>query len=255
MDKGIDEKKLIARAYDIAECCERQYIPKAIGFLTPAEAAILKRNFKKNDFSTDLTFAFSGGFPEAERQMFFALPEYAQEGFEGDFISLLEITGRDISTLNHRDFLGSILGLGIRREKIGDILCMDERCLVFTVSDIADYIISNLNKIGRCGIKIKMADIQSFDIPKRKTEELRTTVAALRLDSVIAAALKTSRSGASEVIRSKRVSVNWLECEDVSFKLKGGDVFSVRGVGRFRLTEEINETRKGRLGICIEKSV
>ncbi len=255
MDNSIDEKKLIARANDIAGMCERQYAAKAIGFLTPAEAAILKRNFKKNDFAADLTFTFFGGFPDAERQMFFALPEYAGEDFAGDFIAVLEITGRDISALNHRDFLGSLMGLGIRREKIGDILCIENVCLVFVASDIADYIISNLSKVGRCGVSIKKTDIENLEIPQRKTEEIRTTVAALRLDCIIGAALRTSRSGAAEVIRSKRVSVNWLDTDDTALRLKGGDVFSVRGAGRFRLTEDINGTRKGRLGICIEKSV
>ncbi|MBR5155816.1 MAG: hypothetical protein IKW62_05000 [Clostridia bacterium] len=255
MDKGIDEKKLISRANDIAGICERQYIPKAIGFLTPAETAILKRNFKKSEFSPDLTFCFSGGFPDAERQMFFALPEYAVEDFAQEFVTVLEITGRDISTLNHRDFLGSLLGLGIKREKIGDILCLSGKCLVFATADIADYIVNSLDKVGRCGVKVKKADPQNLEIPKRAVQEIRTTVAALRLDCIIGAALKTSRSGAADIIRSKRVSVNWLETDDSAFKLKGGDVFSVRGAGRFRLTEDINETRKGRLGICIEKSV
>ncbi len=255
MDNSIEVKRLVARANDIAEICERQYIPKAIGFFTPAEAASLKRNFKKTDFAADLTFTFFGGFPDAERQMFFALPEYALENFEREFISVLEITGRDINTLNHRDFLGSILGLGIKREKLGDILCPDGKCLIFVSADIADYIISNLDKVGRCGVDIKKVDTQKLEIPGRRVEEIRTTVAALRLDCIIGAALKTSRSGAAEVIRSKRVSVNWQETEDSALKVKGGDVFSVRGAGRFKLTDDIKETRKGRLGICIEKSV
>ncbi len=255
MDKSIDEKKLIARAYDIAEICERQYIPKAIGFLTPAEAELVNRNFAKKEFSADLQFFSYGGYDDAERKMFFAFPEYSDKDTVWEFIQPLEITGRDIADLSHRDFLGSLLGLGIKREKLGDILCLEDRCVVFSASDIADYVIANLDKIGRCGINIKKTEPDSLIIPKRKFEEIRTTVATLRLDAVIGAALKTSRSNAVEVIRSKRVAVNWQDTEDTALKLKGGEVFSVRGKGRFRLSEDINETRKGRLGVCIEKYI
>ncbi len=246
---------MIARAYDVAEICERQYIPKAIGFLTPAEIAVVNHNFKQKEFSADLKFFTFGGFEDAERQMFFALPDYADQSAVWEFIEVLEITGRDIAELNHRDFLGSLLGLGIKREKLGDILCFEDRCIVFAASDIADYIISNLDKVGKCGISIKTLEPETLTIPKRKFEEIRTTVASLRLDSVVGAALKTSRSNAVEVIRSKRVAVNWLETEDTALKMKGGDVFSVRGKGRFRLSQDINETRKGRLGVCIEKYI
>lgn len=255
MDKGIDENRLIARAYDIAEICERQYIPKAIGFLTPAEAAAVNRNFSPKEFSADIKFFSFGGFDDAERKMFFALPEYADQSAVWEFIQVLEITGRDIGELNHRDFLGSLVGLGIKREKLGDILCFEDRCIVFAAADIADFIISNLDKVGRCGVKVSLIEPKNLIIPKRKFEEICTTVASLRLDAVIGAALKTSRGTAVELIRSKRVAVNWQEAEDVALKLKVGDVFSVRGKGRFRLTDEIRETRKGRLGICIEKYI
>ncbi len=255
MDKNFDEARLIARAYDIAEICERQYIPKAIGFLTPAEGLAVKRNFSKKDFSADLQFFTFGGFADAERKMFFALPEYADESAVWEFIQPLEITGRDLAELNHRDFLGSLVGLGIKREKLGDILCFEDRCIVFAAADIADYIISNLDKVGRCGISIRRIEPKQLIIPKRKFEEIRTTVPSLRLDAVVGAALKTSRSAAVEIIRQKRVAVNWQETDDTALKLKGGDVFSVRGKGRFRLTDEAYTTRKDRLGICIEKYI
>lgn len=255
MNKGIDEKNLIARAEDAAQLCEKQYAPKAFGFLTPAECAVIKREFKAKGFDADICFKFYGGYPDAERSLFLAFPEYAAETVDSEFITLLEIRGRDIGTLNHRDFLGSILGLGIKREKIGDILCLEDRCLVFVLSDIADYIISNLEKVARCGVRVRVLNFDDLEVPKRKVEEIRTTVAALRLDCVVAAALKTSRAAAAEVVRSKRVLVNWQEACESSQKVLPGDVFSIRGAGRFRLTEEVSETRKGRLSVCIEKSI
>lgn len=252
MDKGIDEKALIARAEDAIRLCEKQYAPKVFGFLTPTEAAVLKRLHLR---SNDAEVSFFGGYPDAERLVFAVIPDYLDRDAIWDFIDIIEITGRDIARLSHRDFLGSILGLGIKREKIGDILCLEDKCLVFAASDISDYIIENLAKVGNTGVVLKKADHTGLEIPGRRFEEIRTTVAALRLDCVVGAALKTSRSAACEAIRQGRVSVNWSECDNTSAKLSPGDVFSVRGAGRFRLSESVNETKKGRLGICIEKAV
>ena len=255
MEPSVDEKLLIAKAQDTVSLCERQYTVKALGFLTPAEAAVIKKNIFKVGASPDTELEFYGGFPDAERCLFVALPEYASEEDKKELIAVLEITGRDIESLNHRDFLGSLLGLGLKREKIGDILVLEGKALVFVLADIADYIIGNLEKVGRHGVKIRKVMIDEAEVPKRKFEEIRTTVAALRLDCIIGAALRTSRSGAVDAIRGGRVSLNWLECDDSSKQVKPGDVFSVRGAGRFRLSEEVNETKKGRLGICIEKSL
>ena len=252
MDKGIDEKALIARAEDALRLCEKQYAPKVFGFLTPREAAVIK---KAHIGGADIKVSFFGGYPDAERSLFAVLPDYLDEDSLWDFVDIIEICGRDITRLSHRDFLGSILGLGIKREKIGDILCFDDKCLVFASSDISDYIIENLCKVGNAGVELNKKDYTDVEIPKRRFQEIRTTVAALRLDCIVGAALKTSRAQACEVIRGKRVSVNWLECDDISAKILPGDVFSVRGAGRFRLSENVNETKKGRLGICIEKAI
>ncbi len=254
MQQSIDEKMLLAKAKDTVLLCEKQYTVKALGFLTPAEAAVIKAHMQQIGVA-DIRIMFYGGYPDAERCMFMALPEYTEDDVVSEFISVLEICGRDIDSLNHRDFLGSLLGLGIRREKIGDILCLEDKTLVFAAADIGDYIISNLEKVGRCGVKIRKVTPDEIEVPKRRTEEIRATVAALRLDCIVAAALKTSRSVAAEVIKSKRVSVNWLECENVSLQINPGDTISVRGKGRFRLSEQVNTTKKGRLGVCIEKAI
>lgn len=255
MDKGTDEKALLARANDAALLCEKQYAVKIFGFLTPAERETIRDNFKKNQFDPEIKYTFFGGYPRAERCVFAALPPYAEEADLWDFISVLEISGRDIEALNHRDFLGSLLGLGIRRDKIGDIVCLEERTLVFVLADICDYIISNLCKVGRRGVKIKQINGADLDVPKGKVEEIRTTVAAFRLDCVVAAAMKGSRARAQEVIRQKRVQLNWRECDDPSAKVSGGDVLSIRGQGRFRIGDDARETKKGRFGIVIEKAL
>lgn len=251
MTNSAEDKLLIARAEDTVALCERQNCIKFTGFLTPTEAEIVRRNLKRASVET----VFFGGYPDAERTLFVALPDYLTADDAQQLISVIEITGRDIAELKHPDFLGSLLGLGIKREKLGDILTFDDKCLVFVVENIADYIVKNLDKVGRKGVKVRSIQLSEIEIPPRRMEEISTTVSALRLDAVIAAAIRTSRTGAVEALNSGRVFVNWIQEDSPSFKIKPGDVFSVRGNGRFKLGEEVRETKKGRIGICIYKMV
>ncbi len=251
MTVGAEEKMLIARAEDTVELCEKQNCIKFLGFLTPTEAELVRRNVRKSSVST----VFFGGYPDAERTLFVALPDYLEEDSAEELVSVVEITGREIGELKHPDFLGSLLGLGIKREKIGDILVLENRCLVFAAENIAEYIAENLSKVGRKGVNCKCIELNAAEIPPRKTELIHGTVSGLRLDAVVAVAIHSSRSVAVEALSQGRVFVNWIQTESPSFKIKPGDVFSVRGYGRFRLTEEVNETRKGRLGIRIEKMI
>ena len=251
MINSAEDRLLIARAQDTVTLCERQNCIKATGFLTPTEAELIRRNLKKASVET----TFFGGYPDAERRMFVALPDYLTAEDAVQLVSVIEITGRDIGELKHPDFLGSLLGLGIKREKLGDILTLDDRCLVFVDENIADYIVKNLDKVGRKGVKVRCVQPNEIEIPPPRVEEIAATVAALRLDAVVAAAIRTSRAGAAEALSAGRVFVNWIQEDSPSFKIKPGDVFSVRGSGRFRLGEEVRETKKGRLGICIHKMI
>lgn len=251
MNISVEEKMLIARAEDAVKLCEKQNCMKFVGFLTPVEAELVRRNLPHNNVRTVLF----GGYPDAERKLLVALPDYLEEDAAEELISVIEFTGREIAELRHPDFLGSLLGLGIKREKIGDILICDDRCLVFVVENIAGYIVENLDKVGRKGVTLRRVELNEIEIPQRKFEVIGATVAGLRLDCIVAAALRTSRSVALTVISEGRVFVNWVQQDSSSVKVKPGDVFSIRGKGRFRLSESINETKKGRLGIHIEKMI
>lgn len=256
MEQGTDEKLIIARAEDTARQCERHYSVKFMGFLTPAEAAIIQKNMP----SADARLVFWGGYPDAERKLFAALPEYADDSELDEIISALEISGRELGGLTHRDYLGSLLGLGIKREKIGDILVTEKGAVAFVLEDIAEYIVLNLDKVGRRGVKVKKCESREVAVPERKTEKINAVIAALRLDCVVAAALKTSRAKACAVIASGRVSLNWLENTSVSAAVKAGDTISVKGFGRFILSDGdggdgFRTTKKGRTAVCIEKLI
>lgn len=252
MTDNYSEKILIAKAKDVIRLCEKHYSPKCTDFLSPAQAAAIKR---ENLFSADSKQMFFGGYDEAERVMFISLPDYADESEAKELVGVLKITARDLSGLSHRDVLGSLLGLGIKREKLGDIIFCDDEIFVFCTADMAEYINENLTKISNKGIKTELKDSAEGLVFKQKTEEIRATVQSLRLDAVLAAALRVSRSKALAYIEGEKVNLNWQTAKSGSAAVKEGDMLSVRGFGRFKLFEAGGTTKKGRIAVTILKYV
>jgi RNA-binding protein YlmH len=245
-------KLLLSRADDAVSISENKYMVKVVGFLTPAERAYVEKNVKR---PIDGRIDFFGGYDEAERTLMFAVPEYIDDEEARKEISTLLIKARNLSEMSHRDFLGSLMGLGIKREMVGDILVFDDKCIIFIRTEIKEYILSNLGKIGRHGIEISACEVGEIEIPKRQTEMIDGTVAGIRLDSVLSVALKTSRSRAAEYITGGLVSLNWEEIENVSKNLSEGDIISVRGKGRFKVSRIGGLTRKGRYSVSVERYI
>lgn len=247
-----EEKILIARINDLYRLCEKHASAKFSPFLNESEAALIKDNaINQNGFNS----AFFGGFDEAERSMLGIFPEW-QEAENRDFpIAVLKIDKGYNKELSHRDYLGTILSLGIDRSKVGDILVSESGAYVFVSEDIADYLIFNIKKIANCGVKLKRVDLQSEELPRRSYEEINAVAASSRLDAVLAAALKLSRKESSLCINSGKVSVNHRQVQDISYSLKEGDLLSVRGFGRIIIETFGENTRSGRVHIVLKKYV
>ena len=157
--------------------------------------------------------------------------------------------------LSHRHFLGTILSLGIKREKIGDILTGDAVSYVFVSSDIADFIKDNITKIAGCGVDIKICNFDKVKVPKKSFEYVETVSASMRLDATLAAMLKISRGDAKAFILSGKVMVNHIERQNVDFNLDEGDLLSIRGFGRAEVFKIGNKTRSDRVHITIKKYI
>ena len=144
-----EDKLILSRAEDAVDIAERSYQIKTVGFLNPHQRSLI---VKKVYSSNDINVSFNGGYEDAERCMMICCPQYVDINID-EIIHVIRIKGRDVGKLNHRDYLGSLMGLGITRENIGDILCVDDGAIVFVKKDIASFIMQNLEKIGRHGIK------------------------------------------------------------------------------------------------------
>ena len=165
-------------------------------------------------------------------------------------VSALEFRYRNCDKLTHRDFLGDLMSLGIERETVGDILVEDGRTIVFIKSELKDYIVSQISKIGNVGVKISDADLSN--LPKgRGTEDLSLVVSSLRLDNIVAAVTGLSREKTKSLIFAGNVSLNYIQTMNVSQLVAEGDVLIIRGKGKYILNAVMGETKKGRIRISL----
>ena len=246
-----DTKLILAKANDIIRLRDLRNIPKFSAFLTPAEATIIESNIKApNCF-------FFGGFANAERRIFAAFPDYICEPFEAFPISVLKIEYRNTDILSHRDFLGSFMAMGITRDSIGDICVSEGLTLAFVASEIATYLSEQITKIGRVGVTIKIIDANSIDdfFNAPKTIPLNFTVSSFRLDAVLSGLVGCSRTKAENYIKEGLVFVNSFEVTKVTKVIKVGDFITLRGTGKFLITDCNGVSKKGREIITAEKYI
>ena len=189
-----------------------------------------------------------GGFDGAERQMVAFVPDFEEPSFP---ICAVKISSPMIKSLSHRDFLGSILGLGIKREKCGDIIIGDKEAYVIVADEISSYVLSSLEKVGRVGVRCEIVSLSKIDVPERSFKPVTGTVSSLRLDAVISLFSGKGRSKASELIAGGLVFVNGIQTMKNDFHLKDGDIVALRGKGKATLSVG-GTSKKDRLFITLE---
>lgn len=234
---------------DAFRLCERYSSPRFVGFLDErqcaAAAGMLSRNISVNT-------AFFGGFTDAERRMLGVFPEFMQPDDSEFPIDQLVFSYRSGVSLSHRDFLGTILACGVKREKIGDILCGDGIAVVYAERDITRFLETQIERVGGEGVTL-LHDYQG-ELPAAHTfREIRDTVASPRLDAVVKIAAGLSREEAARRIEAGSVSINHVVRLSISSFVREKDIISIKGVGRFKVDSIGPNTRKGRLFITLLK--
>jgi len=201
-------------------------------------------------------FSLEGGHPGCERRIaVFGSQELC--GYEPTLpISCVKIAPRNekfADELTHRDFLGSLMGLGIRREVLGDIFISDGCGYLFCMDTIAPYIADNLVQVRRTVVSCKITE--EAPVPEVKLEPARVNVASERLDAILSAVWRMSRSDSARLIKAQRVFVSSRLCESCSYQLKPDESVSARGYGKFIYRGMEKETKKGRLFVAINRLV
>lgn len=263
-----DARKLLAsRAEDYLRQADRGEL--ACGnFLTPSEAAYIAVRMRELGAS-DRYFLF-GGYGEAERKRIFVLPSflsdidgepeekartYFSEDLEGS-IRALKIQGSGYRALSHRDYLGSLLALGIERSAIGDIAVVDEHsAVVFCTDKIFDFLIAGIDRVASDKVTAsEYSRIAELEV-KRDFLPLTDTVASNRLDCIVGALTGLSRERAQDAIKSGLCEVDHLPEQRCDVALNIPSTVTVRGYGKYDLLSFDGETRKGRLRITARKYV
>ncbi|NLC03718.1 MAG: RNA-binding protein [Tissierellia bacterium] len=191
-----------------------------------------------------------GGITDAERKIIQIFPDYYESSSILSPIKALKVRGH-ISGLSHKDFLGALLNVGIKRSKVGDILLYEDYSALIVKSEISDFILLNLEKIGNKNISLQEMDLENLTTPNLKYKDMDEFIASTRLDIVISSAYNLSRIESSKLIKSGRVKVNWKEINKPSIELEKGDVISIRGYGRAILYSLEGLSKKGRLKATI----
>lgn len=250
---SIEEKQFISRLEDSLERVEERYQEEVTDFLEPRLQLVADEFLRSKKFTR---YLFCGGYEEAERKRLVLYPEYTEGDCELAGIHLYRFRGRlDFVSVTHRDFLGALMSLGLRREKFGDLLVRESGCDLFLEEEIASYILQSELRVKRVPLELTEVPLDQFEPPEQKTKELNLMVSSMRLDTLVANSLGLSRAKGMELIQSGRVKVNHSEIKANDYICREGDLISCRGKGRLRVGAISGETRKGKLRVCIIKYI
>lgn len=250
-----EERVLLARVLDKLEQSQSRGVPAHTPFLSPGEQASV----------TDLLHAwgrprhlFWGGYPDSERRVCLFLADWQEEDDilldpEGPLTAVQAKFPAD-APLTHRDILGSLMGLGVTREVLGDILLPQPGlCQVAVLREAAPILLSQWEGAGRYKVSLSEISLQQLTPKPAQVKTIRDTVATPRLDAVTASAFSLSRGKASALIAAGKVSLNHRECLKADRQVGEGDVLTCRGLGKCVIKEVPGQSKKGRTMLVIER--
>lgn len=247
-----EDKLLIARVEDLFSLCDKYCCARFSDFLDGGQQAVIADNLI---FPFGYNVVSYGGFDDAEKKIIGVFPEWEEPDMAEFPISCLRIEGGFTRRLTHRDYLGTLMSLGLAPSKVGDIVVGEDCAYVFAYSDIAGYIKDNIRKIGNQGVRISVYDNPYEVQVERRYKTITSVCASERLDAVAGAAANVSRSVSAALINGGKVKLNHREISKCSETVKEGDLISIRGYGRFLVDRFGSETRKNRLHITIKQYI
>lgn len=255
-----DELRLIARGDDLlsrARAEEITFTP----YLTPREQAVFAMHFASapGEWETD------GGYPGAERARIFFLPDYVRET-QGELraellaptkeeqLTPVRVTGSGYRELAHRDYLGAILNLGIRRDAVGDLCVLSPyEAVLFADRVLAEFLGETLTRVASDAVRVRAATLPpDFDGGRRFVSQ-SDTVPSPRADAVVAAMCNLSREKAQALFREGRVEISYEPAEKPNRQIQAGETLVIRGFGKFVVRSLSEQTKKGRFRLLFDR--
>lgn len=241
-------KELASRFTELAERALREKEPQWSDFLEPPEReqaqAIL-------GWVSGVRFNSFGGYAKAERRRMVVYPDYYIVETIEPALAYLEVQTKSQTPLTHRDYLGSLMGLGLKRDKIGDLLVSDDSCQLVVVPELVEFVQIHLERVGNQKALVQEIEGEQLNIPNLREKMIKSTVASLRLDAITALGFSESRTRMVKEIKAEKVKVNWKVIANPDFSVNPGDIISFRGHGRMVFQEQTGQSKKGRLGVLL----
>lgn len=250
--KDEETKNTVHRIADKAAYVNKNYISLATEFINPYVAELCLPLIKNYEIKFELFPSFKHG----ERKVFILYPDYLESVDVDNFIVGLRIYNRSkFKKLNHKDYLGSLMSLGIDRNKTGDIYVYDDYADIVLHNDISDYIMYNLDKIGHNKIEIEKIKVNEVNYKEQEHVILNVTSSSMRLDNIVKHITNKSRETASEMIKTGNIKINWKVEERVTLEIKEQDMISVSKYGRFKVSKLSGLTKSGKYKVEIKHYV
>ena len=262
--KKEEENLFVAKILDKLKMCHAKNRFLATDFLSLAQKSLAIDTLKKEN---NENYEFFGGFSNAERTVIFFYPDTYLSGEEGEdlekkqkiynqFLSCIRIIPpkETISDFTHQMYLGAIIKLGVKREKVGDIIVREDGADIVISKEIEKYLMNNLKLLTRFQkAKIEVIDLNDIKYVEKEKETFNINVPSMRLDAIVGEIAKLSRSASIKYIEEERVFINFKEEIRPTKQILEGDIITIRGKGRFLISKILGKTRSQRLSIEVKK--
>lgn len=252
---AVDEQSrmVLARVLDKGEYARTRNVPAHSQFLTDGEQGLAEKALTAAGMDR---FRFWGGYEEAERKVCLFLPDWMEElapGSEDDPLAAVEVTAPQDARLTHRDYLGSMMGLGLSRDGLGDILAGETGCQVVCLKTALPALMTQWTEVGRYRVSVRELPLSQLEPGEGDVKLLRETFQSLRFDAVAAAGFRISRAKAASLISGGHIQLNHLPCVKPDRLLEPGDSLTAKGFGKCVLARVTGESRKGRIMAEMER--
>lgn len=244
-----EEKQFIDTVLDWKEYVEHTYAPKLTDFLDPRQQFILQSVIGEG---VDVRYGFFGGKENSERKRALLYPGYFEPDNSDFMVGLYEIEyPRKFMRIEHPMVLGSLMSLGVKRDKFGDILINEDRIQFFSSEEIESFLMAELREIGRASVHIRKLPVKEAIRGSEQWKELEVSTSSLRLDGIISSVFNISRQKSQALIEQKLVKLNWKTVENPAAECMEGDMISARRLGRCKIIDVLGTTKKNKVRLKI----
>lgn len=256
--KKEEERLIISKLFDKISLAEKQNKIQSTDFLSPFELKLLTNVLTMISYHN---YKIYGGLENAQRNIIIIYPNKLEEIFENNLFDYNSICNcirikNNSDDFEHKVYLGGLIKLGIRREKIGDIVVFEKGADIIVDKDVTKFLISNLQELTRFQkSSIEVVKLEEVTRKEQEFKDLKLTVSSLRLDNVVAELTKTSRNKAVEILNQERVFINYKSELKNTKLVKESDLVTIRGVGKFIIYEIAGNTRSGKVVLKVRKFV